>query len=49
MNGMNNASEPSLIIVRYDKPKTLTGLGQNGKGYRSGSGYMPDVTDDPSG
>ena len=49
MNGMNNASEPSLIIVRYNKPKTLIGLGQNGKGYRSGSGYMPDVTYDTPG
>ena len=33
MNGRNNTSEPLIITVRCDKPKALTGLGQNGKGY----------------
>ena len=33
MNGKNNTSESSLIIVRCDKPKALIGLDQNGKGY----------------
>jgi hypothetical protein len=30
VNGMENRSEPWLNVVRTNKPKVLTGLGQKG-------------------
>ena len=37
-SGMDNRCEPILKTVRYDKPKVMIGLNQNGEGYGEGFG-----------
>ena len=47
--GMRNICELSLTVVMFDRPKMLTGLGQNGKRYGWSVRQSLYVINDPSG
>jgi hypothetical protein len=48
-DGMRNTSEPLINVVTVYRPKMLSGLNQNGKGYGLGVRTSPNAIDDPPG
>ena len=47
MDGMVNRGELLINVVTSNKPKTLIGLGQNGKGAGLGVFWSPNTDVDP--
>jgi len=48
-DGMRNTSEPLINVVTVYRPKMLSGLNQNSKGYGLGVRLSPNAIDDSLG